>query len=506
MNKVSILMPVCAQGDEARMTVASAKEAIGDLPHEIIVVDDQCVDNSARWLPKDVLVLRTRKRLGCSGSRKMLERAATGDVLVWTDPHCRFPVDSLKKMAIAAENSGLFIEPKMRSSAPGSKPWYGSKYVIKERGISVPKSTQAAHPVHPALFGSIYVVRKDVFDGIGGWPVLPGYWGCLDTLLSLVTWALGVQTVVVSDILCVHKFAVGGRFPYSTTKWHHPANAHWMHKAMFPQSYEEFWRPLILKRWEKRCPPRVMKIVDEQLESRAFKRFAAFIASKRLPERTEAECFRQLLDAKPPQCLKAPAPQAYMEYVARQESIAKGTRDYKGVRRCRLKAMDWLADQGDVAIETALDVGPRDGFIMQVLAEQGAEVHGLEISAPAAERARSKGLDVVQGDVMKGMPYGDGAFGLVTGLHILEHCPDPETALREMWRVMRPGGVLFIVVPREEGVNGVRKHAHYSYFPRQAALEDMMRRVAPESQTTLETGIIAGENREIRMVARKPAK
>lgn len=514
MNRVSILIPAAQQGDELRMTVASARESIGDLPHEIIVVDDQSTDGSTRDLPRDVLILRPPRRLGCSGSRRLLQSCARGAILAWADPHCRFPGDALKRLALAAENFDGIVQPMMRSGTPGSVPWYGSNYAINERGITVPKATRGPHPVHPALYGSVFAARKDVLDKVGGWPPLPGFWGCYDTFFSLLLWACGVPVLVLDDIMCVHNFSPNRRFPFSTVSWHHAANAHWFHKCMFPESYETYWRPHLLKhpKWSN---PRIMRRVDRTLKSDAFAKIAAFVAAHRLPDRTEAECFRQLLNMEPPQVVVAPqaikepeslvagavGDEHYAAYVKKQTQIAPG-RVHKFVQWERLQALNWLCDQGEIKIGSVLDVGPRDGFIMGILAGKGAaSVKGLEISPPAVEFAKKQGLDVAQGDVRQ-MPYLDKTFDLVTCLHVLEHVPEPEKALAEMWRVVKPGGWLLVVVPREKGVNGRRRGAHYSYFPKIRVIEAMANALGITNVKTA-TGIIKNKVREIRFAAMK---
>ena len=514
--RVSILYPVLNQSDELRMTIQSAKEGIGDMPHEIIVVDDQTIDNSTRDLPRDVIIIRNHRRLGCSGSRQVLQKEAAGDVLVWSDPHCRYPVDGLKKMAQAAYDSGVVVIPQTWTGVPGAKIAVGALYGVNERGLILPKAVGKAHPVQPGLIGTVYVVRKDVWDKVHGWPLLPGAWGCSDTIMSVLLWIGGIETRVVRDVTCIHKYSADRRFSFSVTTTGHATNAHWMHKALFPETYETYWRPLLLKhpKWGQ---SRVIKAVDRRLKGKDFAAFCEFVKSVRLPDRTEAAFYRDLLRRKPENTAvpvaQVPVDAAskvaagmddpnYAAYVAKQDEIAQ-PREHEFVKWERVQALNWLAEQnGSVKLDSVLDVGPRDGFIMTVLKQKGAvEVKGIEISASAVEYAKSKGLDVVQGDVRQ-MPYQDGSFDLVTCLHVLEHCPEPEKGMAEMWRCVKPGGWLYVVVPRQSGVNGHRRGAHYSYFPREKVVAELMSPYKPEFIRT-GTGVIKNGIREIRMAARK---
>jgi len=45
------------------------------------------------------------------------------------------------------------------------------------------------------------------------------------------------------------------------------------------------------------------------------------------------------------------------------------------------------------------------------------------------------------------MPFDDNSFDCAFGTEVLEHCPDPEKVLREVYRVLKPDGVFFFTVP-----------------------------------------------------------
>jgi SAM-dependent methyltransferase len=54
---------------------------------------------------------------------------------------------------------------------------------------------------------------------------------------------------------------------------------------------------------------------------------------------------------------------------------------------------------------------------------------------------------VVQGDVLA-LPFPDASFDVVIAAEVLEHVPDDATAMREIARVVRPGGRVAVTVPR----------------------------------------------------------
>lgn len=57
-------------------------------------------------------------------------------------------------------------------------------------------------------------------------------------------------------------------------------------------------------------------------------------------------------------------------------------------------------------------------------------------------------LDVIaNGDTL---PFSDNSLSFVLSSHVLEHFPDPIKALKEWWRVLRPGGILFAIVPHKQ--------------------------------------------------------
>ncbi|RZS89538.1 methyltransferase family protein [Motilibacter rhizosphaerae] len=95
---------------------------------------------------------------------------------------------------------------------------------------------------------------------------------------------------------------------------------------------------------------------------------------------------------------------------------------------------------------TALDVGAAGGGNTRVLRAAGWRSLALEYGEDGAAVAHERGLDVVRGDATR-LPVADASIGLVVAFDVLEHIPDDAAALRELHRVLRPGGTLLVAVP-----------------------------------------------------------
>ncbi len=99
-----------------------------------------------------------------------------------------------------------------------------------------------------------------------------------------------------------------------------------------------------------------------------------------------------------------------------------------------------LADAGDVP--RVLDVGAGDGMFGALMQCYGCEVRMADAEDWREARARSIALDVT--DVCKELPYEDEHFDLVCSFNTLEHLLAPTDALREMARVSRLGGCIYL--------------------------------------------------------------
>jgi len=95
-----------------------------------------------------------------------------------------------------------------------------------------------------------------------------------------------------------------------------------------------------------------------------------------------------------------------------------------------------------------LEVGCGAGVMAAKLIKRGYAVWGIDLAEPMIRQARqlceSEPFGV--GDI-EHIPFPDNTFDVVVSLGVIEYLESDEQALREVWRVLRPGGRAVIAIP-----------------------------------------------------------
>jgi SAM-dependent methyltransferase len=106
---------------------------------------------------------------------------------------------------------------------------------------------------------------------------------------------------------------------------------------------------------------------------------------------------------------------------------------------------------GDRAPFTVLDIGCATGALLASLREQGRHVTGIEISPFQAEYARrERNLDIRTLPLEENR-FPSGSFRAVLASHLIEHLNDPASLVREVYRILVPGGRFYVTTPNIAG-------------------------------------------------------
>ncbi|HYT49093.1 MAG TPA: class I SAM-dependent methyltransferase [Pyrinomonadaceae bacterium] len=107
-----------------------------------------------------------------------------------------------------------------------------------------------------------------------------------------------------------------------------------------------------------------------------------------------------------------------------------------------------------------LDVPAGEGALAARLIDAGFDVRCCDLYP---EIFRLAGVDIHSGNLDAELPFGDQSFNYVTCLEGLEHIENPQQAMREFARVLKPGGHLIVSVPNILNIEERLKWLLYGY-------------------------------------------
>lgn len=169
--------------------------------------------------------------------------------------------------------------------------------------------------------------------------------------------------------------------------------------------------------------------------------------------------------------------------------------EFKPLHEINPLRLEYIESQTALAGKRVLDVGCGGGILSEGLARRGAEVTGIDMGAASLTAARlhllESGLkvDYQQATVEQFAAQNPAAFDVITCMELLEHVPDPASAVRACAQLVKPGGLvifstlnrnpksyLFAIVGAEYLLRMLPRGTHdYAKFIRPAELAGWMR-------------------------------
>lgn len=133
------------------------------------------------------------------------------------------------------------------------------------------------------------------------------------------------------------------------------------------------------------------------------------------------------------------------------------------------QARDLIMRKTGVKGGRSLDVGSAYGGMVAAFAEEGFEAEGVEIDPHWRElgnlNCRSKGLGelIRLGDFLA-EPDQPPTYDVITCNDVIEHVHEPRRAIAKMASMLKPGGVLYLVIPNAWSWDHVVRDGHYGQF------------------------------------------
>lgn len=110
-----------------------------------------------------------------------------------------------------------------------------------------------------------------------------------------------------------------------------------------------------------------------------------------------------------------------------------------------------------------LDIGSGGGEYLALARNLGWRVHGMDPDPVAAARARLRSGAEVEVGTLETTRHAPNTFDAIVSFHAIEHSPDPGEFLRLAYRLLKPGGLLYVQTPNFASIG--RRRFGRDWFP-----------------------------------------
>lgn len=94
-----------------------------------------------------------------------------------------------------------------------------------------------------------------------------------------------------------------------------------------------------------------------------------------------------------------------------------------------------------------LDIGCADGLFLNLAVSRGWNATGVEISENLSLQAKNNFNLQIHKGTLRSAKFPSDSFDAVTFIHNLEHSPNPRSIMKEVNRILKPGGYIYVAVP-----------------------------------------------------------
>lgn len=215
---VSFILPSYNEGDKLRLTVESLCANTLE-PFEIVVVDNGSTDASSDFLqgtgPHDpVRLWRSPHPLGVVGARHAGAQVARGEVLAFCDAHMLFPHGWLTPLLAELTLGVGMVGPSLCQWGDLDGPvCRGSTWKDASLALTDFEFDGHAPTDVPILGGACQLMRRELFESVGGYDSGMVDWGSEDQELCFRLWTLGFRVRVVPSVLVQHYYRAAEPYP-----------------------------------------------------------------------------------------------------------------------------------------------------------------------------------------------------------------------------------------------------------------------------------------------------
>lgn len=103
----------------------------------------------------------------------------------------------------------------------------------------------------------------------------------------------------------------------------------------------------------------------------------------------------------------------------------------------------------DIRNKKVLDAGCGTGWFSKIAVDRGGVVTSMDLGEKLLSKVAMKcNSERIVGSILE-IPFSDNFFDFVVSSEVIEHVPDPYKAMQELFRVLKPGGIMVLTTPNK---------------------------------------------------------